>query len=330
MIFRSTRPWCSWSRKWWRRRASLTRHDGGRRQTLVTFGLANLGGAPSGSLQVLLPTNAPWLSVVTAQPMASLAPGQTNLVTLALTPTNRSPLGPIRAQWSSPGRTSSVAVPFTFDCVSTQVGNLQVTAQDEFTLVSPGAPNLSNATVTVSDFLTGTNVASAVTGPSGIVTVLQPDLGLLQHRRGGRQPRQLRHTLLVPPNQTTNVNAFLPVDLVSYTWVVTPTEIPDNYDFTLTTTFQTQVPWPVVTISPGAINLCNCSGTNQIDLVITNNGLIAAQGLQLSFGTNANWSIVPLASNLGDLPAESSLVVPCWSSPNSAPAPTLPPASPPS
>jgi len=59
---------------------------------------------------------------------------------------------------------SEVPVPFTFDCVSTQVGNLQVTAQDEFTLVSPGAPNVSNATVTVTDFLTGTNVATAVTG----------------------------------------------------------------------------------------------------------------------------------------------------------------------
>ena len=30
----------------------------------------------------------------------------------------------------------------------------------------------------------------------------------------------------------------------------------------------------------------------------------------MTFGTNANWSIVPLASNLGDLAAESSLVVP--------------------
>jgi hypothetical protein len=44
--------------------------------------------------------------------------------------------------------------------------------------------------------------------------------------------------------------------------------------------------------------------------VISNNGLISAQGLVLSFGTNTDWSIVPLANNLGDLPAESSIVVP--------------------
>jgi hypothetical protein len=279
-------------------------------QTLVTFGLANLGGVASGSLQILLPTNTPWLSVVTAQPLASLAPGQTNLVTLALTPTNGLALGPYAGGIVVGGPNTALTVPFTFFCVSTQVGNLQVTAQDEFTLVSPGAPNLSNATVTVTDFLTGTNVASGVTGPSGTVVFSNLTSAYYNINVAATNHGSFGTTVLVPPNQTTNLNAFLPVDLVSYTWVVTPTEIPDDYEFTLTTTFQTQVPWPVVTITPGAINLCNYSGTNQIYLVITNNGLIAAQGLVLSFGTNADWSLVPLASNLGDLPAESSLVVP--------------------
>ena len=117
--------------------------------------------------------------------------------------------------------------------------------------------------------------------------------------------------LLLAGNQTNNVTSFLPLQLVDYTWIVTPTSIPDEYDFTLTTTFQTQVPWPVVTISPGAINLCSLNGgNNQVDLVITNNGLIAAQDLQLVVGTNANWLLQPLASNLGDLGAESGIVVP--------------------
>ena len=80
-------------------------------QTLVSFSLANLGGAPSGSIQLLLPANAPWLSAVTAQPMASLAPGQTNLVTLALTPSNGLALGAYSGGWSLPGRTSSFPCP---------------------------------------------------------------------------------------------------------------------------------------------------------------------------------------------------------------------------
>ena len=178
-----------------------------------------------------------------------------------------------------PGPDFESSIPFTFDCVSTQVGSLQVTAQDEFTLVSPGAPNLSNATVTVSDFLTGSNVATLVTGASG--TVLFTNLTSAYYTINVEAPNHggFSTTLLVQPSETNDVVAFLPDNLVTYSWVVDPTTIPDNYDFVLTTTFQTQVPWPVVTINPGAINLCQFGGTNQVDLVISNNGLISAQGL---------------------------------------------------
>ena len=123
-----------------------------------------------------------------------------------------------------------------------------MTAQDEFTLVSPGAPNLSNATVTVSDFLTGSNVASAVTGPTGTVvftnlTSAYYSIDVEATNHGG-----FNTTLLVQPDETNDLVAFLPDNLVSYTWVVLPTTIPGNYEFVLTTTFQTQVHWPVVVL----------------------------------------------------------------------------------
>jgi len=279
-------------------------------QTLVTFNLENLGGMDTGPMQVLLPGGAPWLSAVTAQPLVSLAPGQSNLVTVALTPSNNMVLGPYSGSLIIAGPTFQSEVPFTFDCVSTAVGSLLVTAHDEFTLLSPGAPNLSNATVTVTDYLTGSNLASAVTGPAGTALFTNLTSAYYSINVTATNHGEFNTTLLVQGNETNAVIAFLPDNLVSYSWVVTPTTIPDNYDFVLTTTFQTQVPWPVVTIQPGAINLCQFGGTNQVDLVISNNGLISAQGLVLSFGSNANWSIVPLANNLGDLAAESSIVVP--------------------
>ena len=51
--------------------------------------------------------------------------------------------------------------------------------------------------------------------------------------------------------------------------------------------------------------------SEEINLVITNAGLIAAEGMQLAIvEANANWSIMALATNLGDLAAEFSIVVP--------------------
>lgn len=111
--------------------------------------------------------------------------------------------------------------------------------------------------------------------------------------------------------ETNDLTAFLPLQLVDYTWTATPTEVEDHYEFTLDATFQTKVPFPVVTMQPGAIDLCTLQGqSNQIQLSITNSGLISAQGLSLIIGTNANWFVEALATNLGDLLPETNLVVP--------------------
>ena len=280
-------------------------------QTLVPFIVTNSGGAASGPLQVNLPA-APWLSVVTAQPIASLAPNQSCQITLALTPTNGQPLGEYPGSLVVQGTNSSVTVPFVFTAVSTLVGNLQVTVQDELSIYGAGQPNLAGATVTVSDFLTGATEGSQVTDASGIVTFTGLTSAYYTVTVQAPDHGNFSTTLLVQANTTTPLTAFLPLQLVDYTWTVTPTTIPDTYNFTLTTIFVTEVPWPVVTVSPGSIDLCGVVGdTEQVDLVITNSGLIAAEGLQLVVDeSNPNWSIVPLSTNLGNLEAESSIVVP--------------------
>ena len=45
-------------------------------------------------------------------------------------------------------------------------------------------------------------------------------------------------------------DAFLPLNLVTYTWSVVPTTVQDVYDIQVTTTFVTNVPAPVVTVDP--------------------------------------------------------------------------------
>ncbi len=212
-------------------------------QTLVPFIVTNTGGAASGPIQVNLPA-APWLSVVTAQPIASIAPNQSAQITLALTPTNGQQLGEYPGSLVVQGTNSSVTVPFVFTAVSTLAGNLQVTAQDEFA-------NVGGATVTVSDFLSGATVGTQVTDSSGIVTFTGLTSAYYTVTVQAPDHGNFSTTLLVQANTTTPLTAFLPLQLVDYTWTVTPTTIPDTYNFTLTTVFVTEVPWPVVTVSPG-------------------------------------------------------------------------------
>ena len=77
---------------------------------------------------------------------------------------------------------------------------------------------------------------------------------------------------------------------------MTPAVIPDTYDITLTTVFATEVPFPVVTVNPSSIDLCQITGdSEQINLVVTNSGLISADDLQMAIDeSNPDWSIVPL------------------------------------
>ena len=51
------------------------------------------------------------------------------------------------------------------------------------------------------------------------------------------------------------MTAFLPLNLVTYTWSVVPTTVQDVYDIQVTTTFQTNVPAPVVTVDPMYVDL---------------------------------------------------------------------------
>jgi len=279
-------------------------------QTLVSFEVANQGASDSGDLRVLIPS-VPWMSLVTTQVVASLGPGQSNLVTLALTPDLTVPLGAYPGQITLAGTNAQVVVPFNFNCVSDLRGALQVTVQDQLSLLATNTPNVANATVTVTDFLTGTQVGSGVTDDSGILLFTNLVSAYYTVHVEAPEHGSFQTTFLLAADQTNGITAFLALQLVSYTWTVVPTQVADSYDFTLTTTFQTQVPWPVLTVSPGAIDLCQWVGdTNQLLLTITNSGLIAAQNVQMVFGDNPDWLLVPLVSDLGDVAAESAVVVP--------------------
>jgi hypothetical protein len=107
-------------------------------QTIVPFAVVNQGGAESGPLEVLLP-NAPFLHLASPASLPSLAPGGTNVVTLQLMPSPTLPLGEHRGTLVVAGTGSSVSVPFNFRALSDAMGNLVVTAVDEYTYYAEGA-----------------------------------------------------------------------------------------------------------------------------------------------------------------------------------------------
>ena len=280
------------------------------RQTLETFTVVNNGGAASGPLQVLLP-KADWLTLASAPTIDSLAPGQSATVTLELAPAADLALGSYTGSIAIVGQAASINVPFQFRAVSTATGNLLVDAQDEMTFYSHGSPLVAGAIVTLSDPLTGATIASGTTGADGTLEIDQILVGSYNILVDASGHNQYRGSIAIQPGQTNTVDAFLSSQLVTYQWNVTPTTIPDQYTFTVDTTFKTNVPIPVITVSPAFIDFSTLTAdTTEIDFTITNNGLLAANNLSLAFNNSGGYTITPLVGNLGTLPAMSERTVP--------------------
>jgi len=281
---------------------------GGQQQ--VQFRIVNQGGVATGPITLSLPV-MPWLSLATPNPLPSLAPGASNLVTLLLTPATNLLVGPYSGSLVASASGSAVAVPFNFQAMTVARGSLQITAQDEFSFYGAGAPNVTNAQVTVSDPATLVVVTNGVTDANGRFFAAQLPEAYYNIELTAAQHTTYKGVVHVVGGVTNDLSAFLSRQVVQYSWSVVPTTIEDRTRITILTTFETFVPAPVITIDPALIDLADY-GTNggQVVLTVQNHGLVAANGFQLLPVAHPNWIIQPLITDLGDIPAGGTLSIP--------------------
>lgn len=279
-------------------------------QTPVAFTLSNQGGIPTGPLQVVLPA-VPWLSLASSNQLPPLAPGSNTVVTLLLTPASDLALGDYNGTLVMQSTNAATQIAFSFRAVSNSKGGMLVTVDDEYTYFASGSPHVTNALVVLSDALTGTPVATNLSGSGGTApfTNLTEAYYIVDVSADSHSP--FRQSALVPAGNTTNVTAFLTRQTVTYDFTVTPTTVPDQYTFQINSTFETQVPVPVLTIEPASLDLSQYPGQQfQVLYTIANHGLIDAESVILEFPT-ASWvQMTALVTNLGKLKANSSYTVP--------------------
>ncbi len=280
-------------------------------QTLVSFTVTNNGGAPSGELQVSLPSTS-YLSLASPATIPSLAPGASSTVTLELSPPSTLPLAQYTGTLVLNSGLTGVAVPFTFTAVSSATGGVHVLVDDDYTFDEAGSPRVQGATVNLLNPYDNTQVvATGVTDATGAVTFNNVPAGPydLQVQATGHSTYESNFTVV--PGITNNDEIFVARQFVSYTWQVVQTTIQDTYQIQLQTEFQTNVPAPVVTISaPSTIPTLLPGQSGTFNVTITNHGLIAAQGVTLNLPTDPEYTFTALASLVGVVAADSSVVVP--------------------
>ncbi|MFN6337545.1 MAG: tandem-95 repeat protein, partial [Cyanobacteriota bacterium] len=276
--------------------------------------LSNTGNASTGPLNVVLPTGAPWLSLYGDTTLAPLAPGASTNILLALDPPASLPLA---VQQVSIGfldeshPSDSLVVPFSFRAVSTATGTVSVAVYDEFS-GAPTYPTVNNVSVRLYDRI-GDTLLQTLNDADGRFTFAHLPVGeyAIEVRADGHASGW--QSFSVDPGDEERVDVFLPSDVVRYSWVVVPTAVRDRYVITLEATFETEVPLPVVTITPAPIDLRDLDLIGQnlvVPLTLTNHGLVAARDLSFQAPVDPNFSFTILGPLTGEtIPAESSLVV---------------------
>ena len=280
-------------------------------QTLVSFTVVNNGGAPSGALDVSLPSTS-YMTLASPATIPSLAPGASTTVTVELTPPASLPLEEYTGTIGIGGPGIGMSVPFTFTAITTAVGNVSVLVDDNYTFEEAGAPHVQGATVSLLNPYDNTDVvATGTTDASGSITFTSVLAGPYDLQVTAPGHSSYDNSFTVTPGVTNSDEVFIAEQFVTYTWNVVQTTIQDTYQIQLQTTFQTDVPAPVVTITtPSSIPTLVPGQSWTFNATITNHGLIAAQGVTLTMPTDPEYTFTALSTDIGVVPAESSIEVP--------------------
>jgi len=280
-------------------------------QTVVSFEVVNDGGAPSGNLTVALPP-IPWLVLLSSSNVPSLAPGQRTTVTLMLQPPADLPLARYDGNLVLANAGTGVNVPFQFRAVSEAVGDLLVSVTDEYTYYVAEAPKVTNATVRVRDVISGNVVAQGKTGSTGELFLSNIVEGNYSLEVTAEKHTSFRGPVTIVPGITNTAEAFISRQTVTYQWAVVPIEIEDHYRVELQTVFETEVPIPnVIVENPRIMPLVFAGEETRFEIKLRNEGLIAANGVQLNLGRSDRFVVTPLVEDIGTIPAKGSLTIPC-------------------
>ncbi len=279
------------------------------KQAIVEFDVVNEGAANSGPITVSLPSVG-WLSLASTNPLPALAPAATNHVTLLLTPAADQPLGDYAGYLALNGSNVSSSVPFTFRSVSQAVGDLEVMVEDDYTYYAAGAPRVGGALVQILDPYDSSLINQVTTDTNGLAIFSNLTEGnyLLRVTATKHSSRDVQ--IKIQPGLTTKTRVLIPSQTVRFSWTATPNSIPDRYDLTVTTVFETVVPFPRVTATPLLVPIVYPGKVTQTSITLTNSGLIAAKNVKVTPKSTSTYLITPLVTDIGDIPAKGSITIP--------------------
>lgn len=282
-------------------------------QKSASFTISNTGAAASGPIEILLP-DISWVQLASPGSIPSIAPGSSADVTVLLSPPPTQALTLYSGTMViDPAAGDSRNLPFEFRVVSALTGDLVVEAVDEAFYFTAAAPKVTGATVTLRDAISAELFASFTTPADGRATFSAIPEGWYSLEVNSPDHTTWKGNYYVNAGETNFKQVFISREWVTYNWTVDEIALEDRYRITIETIFETNVPPPVLLVSPSVLDvedLVTPGQTKVVNFTLTNLGLIAANNSAISFGAHPFYQVTPLIENIGTIPAKSSITIP--------------------
>ena len=255
-------------------------------QKSMEFVVSNLGKTSAEDMKVALPSTS-FLAVSSfgtnrdAENAFTLDSQEAAKLLLLITVPGDQPLGIISGRFYILSKTTNTKVAFSIQVTSDNLMNLTVVVEDEYTYFAEENPLVSGASIILINKRQDLELQSTTsTDGSAVFLNIREDVYEIFVEAPGH--RELKKTVVTSLSNPT-LTVFLEREAVKFRWSVVQTEIKDVYDITLEADFKVNVPMPIVTLTPTAIDLEDyiLGLRNTIEFTVTNHGLIRADGIHM-------------------------------------------------
>ena len=285
---------------------------------IFQFDVTNVGTTSAHNIEPVIPDTPVFSFIGLGNGESSYGNGQFNLrsgesasLSVQAMVSDDMPLGDISASLYIVSDEVSQRIPVSLIVSSDLLMNLTIIVEDEYTYFASGEPLVSDAVVTIINYQR--DIRTTLTTEEGEGSALFANIFEDRYEVFIEAPdHRPLHEVVITSIDNPTLTFFLERQTVTYTWSVTPVTFEDTYTLTLEADFETNVPIPVVTVSPEDFDLeeLELGFTSSIQINITNHGLIRADNVNLNLPTNHPFLDFSVDDEvLGDLEALSSITV---------------------
>ena len=135
--------------------------------------------------------------------------------------------------------------------------------------------------------------ATGTTDESGAVTFSDLPAGTYKYVVTADNHQSVTGRVSIKPGVTSSINVHMDYNLVSIEWFVQEIALQDKYEIVLTADYETDVPAPVVIMTPESIELPDMQkgDVEYGEIVLTNYGLITAEDIELNVPQDEHYKI---------------------------------------